>query len=160
MKRVVLACALAVSSVSSGCLGTGALNGEVKEFNLGVVENRWAREGLFLGLQVLWVYRICTVLDLFIFNSIEFWSGSNFINGENALVDLPPSMAEKIALEGVERAQVARTSEEAAKLYVDFRNGDHLSFDVLRQGDEYTVSYLGRVFFTGRIEPVESERGL
>lgn len=69
-------------SLLMGCMGTGAVNGKVKEFNLKAVENRWGREGTFLALSVLWVYGVCEVLDLFIFNSIEFWSGSNFINGK------------------------------------------------------------------------------
>ena len=147
--RALLASALAL--MSSGCLGTGALNAKVKDFNLEVVENRYGREVLFLGLTVIWVYRICTVLDLFIFNSIEFWSGTNPINGKNALADVPLSAAEKISLREVDRAQVEWVSENEARLIVDFANGDHLSFDVTRDRDTYTVSYRGRVFFSGHI---------
>ena len=43
-------------------------------------------------------------------------------------------------------------SENGAKLHLDFRNGDRMTLDVVRRDDEYTVSYLGRVFFNGRIE--------
>ena len=150
MRRAVLASALAL--MSSGCLGTGALNASVRDLNLEVVENRYGREAIFLGLNIIWVYRICTVLDLFIFNSIEFWSGTNPINGKNALADIPLSAAQKISLREVDRAQVEWVSENEAKLIVDFANGDPLSFDVTRDRDTYTVSYMGRVFFSGHVD--------
>jgi hypothetical protein len=138
--------------LSTGCLGTGALNRKVKEFNLEIVENRYGREAVFLGLQIIWVYRICSVLDLFVFNSIEFWSGKNPINDKNALADIPLSEAEKISLRDVERAQVERVSESEARLIVDFVNGDHMSFDVTRDEDGYTVSYMDRVFYRGHVD--------
>ena len=150
MIRALLASALVV--LSTGCLGNFALGRKVKEFNLEVVENRYGREGIFLGLQIIWVYRICAVLDLFVFNSIEFWTGTNPIDGKNALADIPLSDAEKMSLRDVERAQVEWVSESEAKLIVDFANGDHMSFDVNRDQDTYTVSYRDRVFYTGHVE--------
>src|SRR5262245_53890079 len=149
VKRVALASALVATF--TGCIGTGGLNGKVKEFNLKAVENRYGREGIFLGLQVLWIDRICSVLDLFIFNSIEFWSGTNPINGKKALANLSRSEVEKIGFKEIEGAQVELVSENDAKLYVDFQNGDRMTLDVVRQGEEYTVSYMGRVFYTGHI---------
>ena len=112
----------------------GALNAKVRDFNLEVVQNRYGREAIYLGLNVIWIYRICTVLDLFIFNSIEFWSGTNPINGKNALADIPLSAAQKISLREVDRAQVEWVSENDARLIVDFANGDHMSFDVTGRG--------------------------
>jgi hypothetical protein len=155
--KVVLASALAV--LSTGCLGTGALGRKVKEFNLEVVENRYGREAVFLGLQIIWIYRICAVLDLFVFNSIEFWSGTNPINGKNALADIPLSAAEEISLRDVERAQVERVSDSEAKLIIDFANGDHLTFDVTRDGDAYTVHYMDRVFYHGHVGGELAEGG-
>lgn len=156
MKRSPLALALVSvlsASMSTGCMGTSGLSGNLKEFNLEVVENRYGREGIFFVLNVVWVYRICTILDLFIFNSIEFWSGKNPLNGKSPLVDVPMSEVEKIGFRDLERAQVELVAEDAAKLHLDFRNGDHMAFDVIRDEDGYTVSYLGRVFFEGKVEP-------
>src|SRR5687768_4871774 len=93
-KRVILAAVLA--AWSAGCLGTGGVTSKARELNLRAVENRWAREGLYLGMQALWIYRICSVLDLFVFNSIEFWSGTNPINGKRALAEVPRSQVEKM----------------------------------------------------------------
>jgi hypothetical protein len=146
--------AVASGSVSGGCLGTGALSGKLKKFNLEATENRWGREGIFFALNVLWIQRLCTVFDLFIFNSIEFWSGRNVINGKSPLVDVPASQVEKMGFKELEQAQVELVAENAAKLRLDFRNGDRMAFDVIRAGDAYTVSYQGRVFFEGKIDPV------
>lgn len=155
-KRAVLAALLAAMSV--GCIGRGGLNREVKEFNLTTVENRWGREGIFFGLQALWVYRICSVLDLFIFNSVEFWSGRNPINGKSALAEIPAAQAEKLGLGDIDDARVARLTENEAKLQVEFENGDRMTFDVLRDGGIYTISYQGRVFFQGSVDPEGSVR--
>jgi hypothetical protein len=150
VKRAIAAVALCL--MSAGCMGTQGLGGQVKKFNLTVVENRWGREGVFLALNVLWVYRICTVLDLFIFNSIEFWSGSNPINGKKPLVDVPPSEVQKMGFNEINKAQVERLSESEAKLYLDFESGDRMSLDVVRDGESYAVSYLGRVLFEGKLQ--------
>ena len=155
MKRRVLAALLAVVS-TTGCLGTGALNNSVKEWNVEVVENRYGREGLFLVLQIVWVYRICTVLDLFIFNSWEFWTGTNPINDKKALVDVPASQIDKMGFKELEGVKVELGRETAAKLHLAFANGDRMRFDVLRSGGSYTVGYMGRVFFTGAIAPAHA----
>ena len=154
MKRMIAVCAIAL--LSTGCLGTNGLNRTVKEWNVEVVENRYAREGVFLVLTVVWVYRICTVLDLFIFNSWEFWTGTNPINGKKALVDVPAAEIEKMGFKDLEGAKVELVSENAAKLHLAFANGDRMGFDVLRSEDSYTVSYMGRVFFTGQVEPLHA----
>jgi hypothetical protein len=156
VKRASLALALVAvlsGSVTTGCLGTSGLSGNLKEFNLEVVENRYGRETIFFVLNVVWVYRICTILDLFIFNSIEFWSGKNPLNGKSPLVDVPMSEVEKIGFRDLDRAQVELVAENEAKLHLDFQNGDHMTFDVVRNDDSYRVSYLGRVFFEGKVEP-------
>ena len=153
-KRVAFA--LTLLMVSSGCMGTGGLSGKLKKWNLEVTENRWGREGIFFFLNVLWIQRICTVLDLFIFNSWEFWSGENPLNGKSPLVDVPRSEVQRMGFHEIQRAQVERVSENAAKLHLGFANGDRLAFDVLRAGETYSVSYQGRVFFEGNIDPVET----
>ncbi len=156
MRRTTVALALLSvlsGSMSTGCLGRSGLSGNLKELNLEVTENRYGREAIFFVLNAVWVYRICTILDLFIFNSIEFWSGTNPLNGKSPMVDVPMSEVEKIGFRDLEKAQVELVAENAAKLHLDFRNGDHMGFDVLRDDDHYTVSYLGRVLFEGKIDP-------
>lgn len=154
MRRATLSLALLAlftGSVAGGCMGTAGLSGKLRRWNLEATENRWGREGIFFALNVLWIQRICTILDLFIFNSIEFWSGKNPINGGGALAELPLSQVEKIGFREIEGARVALLSGNEAKLQLHFQNGDRMTFDVLRHDADYTISYQGRVFFQGKI---------
>jgi hypothetical protein len=143
--------ALALAAPLSGCMGTNGLTGKALKFNLTAAEGPWTREFLFVGMWIIPVYPFCRILDLFIFNSIEFWSGRNVVNGKSPLVDLPKSEVDKIGLEQVEVAQVERLSDERALLYVGFENGDRVTFDVVRDRDTYTISYAGVEFFRGKI---------
>ncbi|WDE96141.1 DUF3332 family protein [Lentisphaera profundi] len=142
---------LALPLFLSSCMGTMGLTGKVKKFNLETTENRWGREGWFLGLNIFWVYRICGVLDLLIFNSIEFWSGENPINGNSPLVDIPMEKVKKMGFKEVDMAQVERINPTLAKLHINFPNGDHVTFDVIRDGNHYTVSLMGKQFFEGQV---------
>ena len=116
-----------------------------------VAENRWGREGVFVGLWIVLVYPICAIFDLLIFNSIEFWSGENSLNGKSPLVDLPMEEVRKMGFYDVDRARVERLTENKANLYVDFANGDSVTFDVLRTDNTYTISCRGVEFYQGTI---------
>ena len=147
IRRVLLALLVSLS----GCLGHNALVHKVLKFNLSTADGRWGREGLFLGMWIVPVYPLCTIADLLVLNSIEFWSGKNPVNGGRALTSIPRSEIEKLRLEGVEVAGIERLSETQAVLYVRFENGDRITFDVLRDGEDYRVSYGGIEFFAGKI---------
>lgn len=66
-----------ISFSQLGCIGQMALVGKVTEFNLKIVENKWARELVFLIFYIIPVYEIAGAIDLLIVNSIEFHSGTN-----------------------------------------------------------------------------------
>ena len=83
--KIAIVAALGVTTLS-GCMGQMGVTGLVTKVNLMAVDNRYAREGVFLLLSP--VYGIASVADLFIFNSIEFWTGKNIITNKTpALVD-------------------------------------------------------------------------
>lgn len=98
MKRKSLVIAMAVGlGVSSltGCMGQMATTALVTKFNLEVVDNRYGREGLFLLLSP--VYGIASIVDLFIVNAVEFWTGTNPISGKSpAVVDRPADTMLKV----------------------------------------------------------------
>ncbi|KQA20127.1 DUF3332 domain-containing protein [Vibrio metoecus] len=92
--KMTLVASLGVTSLT-GCMGQMAATGLVNKFNLEVVDNRYAREGLFLLLSP--VYGLTSTADLFIFNSIEFWTGKNPISGKSpAVVDMPANAIIKV----------------------------------------------------------------
>jgi hypothetical protein len=154
-KQFMAPVAMAVTTsilLGTGCMGHMGVTQKVKKGNLSVTENRWGREGTFLGFQVFWVYRISALLDLVVFNSIEFWTGENPVTGQSALVNIPQETVEKIFGErDIDMAQIQRVNDTEAKMFLAFTNGDKMTFDVVRTSDTYSVSYLGREFFTGQI---------
>jgi hypothetical protein len=149
MTRRLWTVLLAVSL--SGCMGHNALVDKALRFNLSAADGRWGREGLFVGMWVVPIYPLFTLADLLVLNSIEFWTGKNPMNGRVAVVDIPRSEVKKLGLDAVEVARIERLSDTTAALYVEFENGDRVSFDVLRDGDHYRVSYAGVEFYTGEI---------
>lgn len=80
MKKVKLIsfCLLIVgfSVLLSSCYGTFALTRKVYIWN-GSFENKFAKEAIFLGLNIIPVYGAASFVDGILFNTIEFWSGKN-----------------------------------------------------------------------------------
>lgn len=77
MKKTFLAAALALTMLSTSCLGpNNAFNG-LNHWNHKVTDNKWANEGIFLVLNIIPVYGLFYLGDIVIFNSIEFWGGKN-----------------------------------------------------------------------------------
>ncbi|MGF1685198.1 DUF3332 domain-containing protein [Photobacterium japonica] len=97
MKKIALkAVAMTILATSlTGCIGQMGTSQLVTKVNLSVVDNRYARAGLYLLLGP--VYGIAATADLFIFNSIEFWTGRNPITGKSpALADTPMNAVIKV----------------------------------------------------------------
>ena len=149
MHRIVLNVLVLVAL--SGCMGRNALVDKALKFNLTAAEGRWTREGLFVGMWIVPVYPICAIGDLLVVNSIEFWAGENPVNDRSALVDVPKADVEKLGLDAVEVASIEHLSATQAALHVVFENGDQITFDVLRDGDTYYVSYRGIEFYQGSV---------
>jgi hypothetical protein len=75
----VLACFM---TVSTACYGPFNLTKNVYHWNSGIkgsgeVSDKWMKELVFFGMIVVPVYMFSALLDGFIFNSIQFWSGAN-----------------------------------------------------------------------------------
>ncbi|WOT05683.1 DUF3332 domain-containing protein [Shewanella youngdeokensis] len=90
MKKKISTLALTalLSSQLSGCMGQMGLSAMVTKANLTAVDNRYARAGLFALMSP--VYGVASTADLFIINSIEFWTGTNPVTGKSpAVVDMP-----------------------------------------------------------------------
>ncbi|QQX81014.1 DUF3332 domain-containing protein [Shewanella sp. KX20019] len=90
MKKKISALALTVllTSQLSGCMGQMGLSAMVTKGNLSAVDNRYGRAGLFVLMSP--IYGIAATADLFIINSVEFWTGTNPVTGKSpAVVDMP-----------------------------------------------------------------------
>jgi len=86
MKKI-LAMAMIVAMVPSltGCLGNNAVTVGLLGLNLKAVDNRYGRGGLALLLTP--VYGITAAVDAIVFNTIEFWTGTNPLNGKPCIFD-------------------------------------------------------------------------
>jgi hypothetical protein len=83
MRRIIASAVLAgFMTISTACYGPFNLTRNVYHWNSGVkgsgeVSDKWMKEFVFFGMIVIPVYMFSTLLDAFIFNSIQFWSGDN-----------------------------------------------------------------------------------
>ncbi len=90
-KKFLSVCAITLASsfLFSSCIGSFGLTNKVLSWNQ-QISNKFANEVVFFGLWVLPVYEVSLIADLFVLNSVEFWSGTNpvmagkkVVNGEN-----------------------------------------------------------------------------
>jgi hypothetical protein len=78
-----------VLTVTTACYGPFNLTRNVYPWNSNIkgsggVNDKWMKEFVFFGMIIIPVYMFSTLLDAFIFNSIQFWSGDNPIKGTDA----------------------------------------------------------------------------
>ncbi|TEW49253.1 DUF3332 family protein [Psychromonas algicola] len=76
---------LSSTGLLSGCIGSNVATSKVLQFNLEVVENKYARGGVNVLLTP--VYALTVAVDLLVFNTIEFWAGESPLNGEKHIFD-------------------------------------------------------------------------
>jgi len=70
-------CVTVLSLHVSGCFGSFALTKKIYGLNQGVHENKFVQWALFLGFTIIPVYGVGALVDALVFNSLEFWTGSN-----------------------------------------------------------------------------------
>lgn len=73
-----LVLAVVLTLGASGCIGSNLTFERLRDWNVEATDSDWANEGIFLALNfVPPVYPLAYLVDLFVFNAIEFWSGTN-----------------------------------------------------------------------------------
>ena len=78
--------ALSASMMMQSCIGSFALFNKVKNWNEHVGD-KFVNELVFVAMWILPVYELSFVADLFILNTIEFWSGTNPALAETKVID-------------------------------------------------------------------------
>lgn len=79
--KVAVVLAMASMIPMTSCIGSFSLTSKVLDWNRTVTGDKFVNELAFIALCVLPVYEITMVADAVIFNTIEFWSGNNPIQG-------------------------------------------------------------------------------
>jgi len=152
-KSIPLSITLIIIMSLSGCMGRNAISRSIQEFNLETAEDPWGRQGMFL---ITWpVVFVTNFMDLFVVNSIEFWSGSNPISHQQSLTSIPYNSKgddlmnmsastvqpdfkelnvislEKMGITRVLSAQV-RYLENEVLMYVSYQDGSREVFHAIR----------------------------
>ena len=89
-KRIVAAIVVgSFLTVTTACYGPFNLTRNVYHWNSNIkgsseVNEKWMKEFVFFGMIIIPVYMFSALLDAFIFNSIQFWSGSNPVKADDA----------------------------------------------------------------------------
>ena len=104
--------------ISTACYGPFNMTKNVYHWNSGIkgsgeVNDKWMKEFVFFGMIVVPVYMFSALLDAFIFNSIQFWSGDNPIKAS----DLADDGQTKVAHVGDLTMRWTATSEGATVSY-------------------------------------------
>jgi hypothetical protein len=83
---------------TSGCFGSFNLTRKLWGWNKGVSDEKFVRELVFLGLNVVPVYSIAGFIDVVVTNSIEFWTGKNPINMSSTIKVDSTTTVKKVAV--------------------------------------------------------------
>jgi len=76
-RKSALAAGLALALFSASCLGPfNAFNG-VRNWNANLNTSDTGKELVFLGFTIVPVYFFAGLADLFVLNTIDYWSGEN-----------------------------------------------------------------------------------
>ncbi|MED5240074.1 MAG: DUF3332 family protein [Pseudomonadota bacterium] len=84
MKKAFTSTACAM--MLTGCLGQNALFDTVQDWNATATNNKFVNQGISFVFWWVPVYGLSLLGDIVIFNSIEFWTGTNPISKEGAKV--------------------------------------------------------------------------
>ncbi|HEX8825513.1 MAG TPA: DUF3332 domain-containing protein [Archangium sp.] len=127
--RVLAALFVTVLSLHvSGCFGSFALTRKIHALNQGVHESKFVQWALFLGLIIIPVYGVGSLVDALVFNSLEFWTGSNpLANAETQedgtrVVRLSPTDSLRLSRDGehgVMRAELVREGQAPMVRYFE-----------------------------------------
>ena len=148
---------LLVLSMGTGCIGNFGLSGKVRAFNLDVSPDRWGREIVFVVLYVIPVYPFAGFLDILVFNSIEFWTGKNPIDGSASVT--PIAMDEWTTEDGT-KVTMKGLPDNSIDVNVVRPNGDTSFFNLTRTDEGVTArDEAGNIIVSSADLPMDALEG-
>ncbi|HDY7620461.1 TPA: DUF3332 domain-containing protein [Vibrio vulnificus] len=153
--------ALSVAAMAlSGCVGSNAVTGYVMGFNLKAVDNRYARGGLNMLLAP--VYGVAIAADYIVFNSLEFWTGKNPLNGKphifdtkmDTYIDVNHQLDKSLTTAPIapltnnriiEQGMMQQIDENTVQMDITYNNGEKATLTGVREGDFVTYYIDGEV---------------
>lgn len=90
MKKNTFAVAVILSAAAmlpmQSCIGSFSLTHKVLSWN-NQVGSKFVNELVFFAFWILPVYEVTSIADLFVLNTIEFWSGNNPVEASTKVID-------------------------------------------------------------------------
>ncbi|EGQ7693787.1 DUF3332 domain-containing protein [Vibrio vulnificus] len=160
-KTITKVVALSVAAMAlSGCVGSNAVTGYVMGFNLKAVDNRYARGGLNMLLAP--VYGVAIAADYIVFNSLEFWTGKNPLNGKphifdtkmDTYIDVNHQLDKSLTTAPIapltnnriiEQGMMQQIDENTVQMDITYNNGEKATLTGIREGDFVTYYIDGEV---------------
>lgn len=160
-KTITKVVALSVAAMAlSGCVGSNAVTGYVMGFNLKAVDNRYARGGLNMLLAP--VYGVAIAADYIVFNSLEFWTGKNPLNGKphifdtkmDTYIDVNHQLDKSLTTAPIapltnnriiEQGMMQQIDENTVQMDITYNNGEKATLVGVREGDFVTYYIDGEV---------------
>ena len=135
--KLVAVLTMSLAIISSGCIGNFGLSGKVRKFNLEQTQDRWGREILFVILYIIPVYGFAGLADIIVFNSIEFWTGKNPINGSPSVTPV----SDNRTFENEDGTTLSMTLREDGSIDVEAVgvDGDRHFTNLVRMGNGVAV---------------------
>ena len=84
---------------TSACFGSFNLTRKVYGFNKTASSDKFVRELLFLGMNVIPIYGVSALVDAVVINTVEFWSGTNPVNMSSTIKVDSTTKVHRVALE-------------------------------------------------------------
>ncbi|MGF1719170.1 DUF3332 domain-containing protein [Vibrio kyushuensis] len=160
-----------LATALTGCVGSNAVTEKVVTFNVEVVDNRYARAGVNLLLAP--VYGVTTAVDYVVFNSLEFWTGKNPLNGKPHLFDtkvdtqfkinegLDPSLTDAPIApisnnRAIESGVLKSVDENTIQMDITYNNGDTGILTGVRDGENVAYYIDGELVSQTTMSQLES----
>jgi hypothetical protein len=142
------------------------------KFNLAVVDNRYARGAVNMLLAP--VYALSVTVDVLIFNSIQFWAGTNPIDGKPHIFDMKtkamwdlnkhldkslktaPIKMTMISSKNVYSTTMVAVNKNTFDMNIVYTNGDTAVLRGEKYGDIVTYYMNGKKIITTTIEKLKA----
>lgn len=79
-------CTLIASMSLTSCIGSFSLTHKLLDWN-NTINNKFVNELVFAVFWVIPVYEVSALADIFVLNSIEFWSGTSPVASNKTIID-------------------------------------------------------------------------
>ena len=130
MVNAVIAVSLGTMTLSS-CIGSFCLTNNVLDWNKRATGNKFVNELIFIVISP--AYAVCSVADLFVLNSIEFWTGEKVIANVGKTKDVMGKDGRMYAIKTLKNGYEI-TDPEGEKSYFVF-NKKKKSWSYSKDGD-------------------------